>query len=255
MHRHPLLRRVILIVPTTLFLVLYLTITYHPVLGFVVLRNNVAAATRGRCCRYFLSSSARYAAVTIRTYQHGDAPAIQRCLFLLETSSPLMFDPEGPITIDCSDDDSIQESYMEDGVFLVAIQDGEGDGNKEIVGTAGVVIGTTVVYQSDGASRSTPATTTGAVRRVCGSSLTVCQQLLRGLEAWIAGQQQQQQEQVQQLIVLAYPSSSSSSSTRMTRPTSELLERLGYERSATQLPRSIVLQYEKRLTEWAAKDK
>lgn len=115
------------------------------------------------------------------------------------------------------------------------------------------MIGTTVLYQSDGASRSTPAITTGAVRRVCGSSLTVCGQLLQALEAWVG----QQQEQVQQLIVLAYdqPESSASSLSPMARPTADLLERLGYERSETQLPRSNVVQYEKRLDVIAAKDK
>jgi hypothetical protein len=224
-------------------LLVMLGLTIRMSLSSFVQKRNVGVLSRR--CRYY-SATLRYAAVTIREYQPGDAPAIQQCLRLLieTTKSSLTFDPEGPLTVDCVSDDSIQESYMADGVFLVAIQDGE------IVGTAGVVIGTTVVYQSNGASRSTPAMTTGAVRRVCGSSSTVCQQLLVGLEAWIASQQvEEEEEQVQQLIALAYPpeSSSSSSTTSITRPTADLLERLGYERSNTQLPRSIVLQYEKRL--------
>lgn len=82
-------------------------------LGFVVTRKTDSS----RCHRH--SPTTSYAAVTIREFQPGDALAIQECL--LEPTLTSRFDPEGPLTVDCANDDSIRESYTEDGVFLVAI--------------------------------------------------------------------------------------------------------------------------------------
>lgn len=166
--------------------------------------------------------------MTIRDYQTGDADAIQQ---LLETSA---FDPEGPLAVDCGSDSAIRESYLAgDGVFLVAVDD---DGaNQVVVGTAGLVIGTAVAYQSSGSSMSTP-TITGAVRRVSGSTLDVCEELLVELERRAEGV-------VQEFIALAYPAVRD----QQERPTAEILRRLGYERSNTQLPGTNVVQFGKRI--------
>eukprot|EP00977_Amphora_coffeiformis_P004709 scaffold1007_cov176-Amphora_coffeaeformis.AAC.15 len=187
-------------------------------------------------------SSALAAAVRMRDFEQGDAAAIERLLSSSSSSSlDSSFDPEGPLAVDCATDAAIQEWYgsaEDDGcVFLVAQND-----DNEIVGTAGLVVGTTVSYQATGASRSTPAICTGAVRRVSGSTLSICQELLQALETRAAGQG------VDELIVLAYPAQQQQLSTVVVqRPTAHLLESLGYQRSDTQLRGTGVIQYAKRL--------
>ena len=183
-------------------------------------------------------------AMMIREFKVGDAASIERLL-----SSSSSFDPEGPLSVDCATDAAIQEWYgSDDGCFLVATPSSYG--NDDIVGTAGLVVGTTISYQATGASLSTPAICTGAVRRVTGSTTAICQQLLEALEIRAAGQG------VDELIVLAYPANPTpttavqelSNTTVVQRPTSHLLETLGYQRSASQLRGTDVIQYAKQLT-------
>lgn len=178
-------------------------------------------------------------AVSIRPFQSGDTTAIQRLL----KSDSSSFDPEGPLEVDCGTDTAIEESYLEDGCFLVASS--RADDSHEIVGTAGLVIGTAVSYQSSGASRSTPAVTTGAVRRVCGATPAICRQLLEAVEAQCTTQPpppSPDDDGVDELIALAYPDS-----TTLTRPTADMLERLGYVRSDSQLRGTDVVPYVKRM--------
>jgi hypothetical protein len=229
---------------------LILLISRHTALCFV--RVTPAATKRTRTQRRY--ASRLDAVVSIRDFQTGDAHAIQRLLLLDSTSAAatsalLLFDPEGPLSVDCGSDATIQESYLEDdGCFLVAISnsvvddddDDDDDNNNKnaamIVGTAGLVIGTAISYLPSGASLSTP-TVTGAVRRVCGKSPAVCQQLLVAVETRAAN------KKVEELIALAYPPAEQ----QKMRPTTNLMEALGYERSESQLPGTDVVQYAKRL--------
>jgi hypothetical protein len=226
---------------------LILLISRHTALCFV--RVTPAATKRTRTQRRY--ASRLDAVVSIRDFQTGDAHAIQRLLLLDSTSAAaaaasalLLFDPEGPLSVDCGSDATIQESYLEDdGCFLVAISnsvdDDDDDDDKNaamIVGTAGLVIGTAISYLPSGASLSTP-TVTGAVRRVCGKSPAVCQQLLVAIDTRAAN------KKVEELIALAYPPAEQ----QIIRPTTNLMESLGYERSESQLPGTDVVQYAKRL--------
>lgn len=189
------------------------------------------------------------AAVAIRNFQPGDARAIQR---LLTTSddSLLSFDPEGPLEVDCGTDMAIQESYLseDDGRFLVAYEDDDNDSNATIIGTAGLVIGTVVSYQSSGASLSKPTMTTGAVRRVCGKTPAICRQLVLALESKCEGD-------VDELIALAYPDNENTAPTAVVRPTANVLESLAYVRSESQLRGTNVIQYTKRLDSSVDDDK
>lgn len=166
--------------------------------------------------------SLRHHATTIRDYQPGDGPAVER---LLRTDS---FDPEGPLQTDCGSDVAIQESYEPDGCFLVAVNE-----DQQLVGTAGLVVGTAVSYSASGSSFSIPITT-GAVRRVCGKDVSIVRQLLLELENRANG--------ADELIALAYPSSPS-----VLRPSTNVLGDLGYERRASQLKGEHVVQYGKKL--------
>ena len=146
----------------------------------------------------------------------------------------IVFDPEGPLDYDCGTDESIRESYdTEDGsCFLVATRTSELS-NNSIVGTAAVVVGTSVSYMKSGASLSTPQIVTGAIRRVAikvdhddstddkNDDNFLLQDLLVRIESHA------KHEGVQELILLAYPSSSSSSLSYL-RPSPQLVESMGY---------------------------
>jgi hypothetical protein len=130
--------------------------------------------------------------------------------------------------------------------------------SSTLLGFGGLVIGTIVTYQKSGASQSTPQTLTGAIRRVCAVTPSLCQQLLEALEEWA------RQERVDTLIALAYEEenddvggSGSSTCTDkdktnrhpdcLQRPNRRLLRNLGYEESSD-LQIKGVIQFEKKLT-------
>lgn len=167
--------------------------------------------------------------VRIREWQDEDVDQIQS---LLSDTVPASFDPEGPLTVDCGSSKAILESYNEGGCFLVAIED---DNKSEILGTAALTVGTQISYLKSGASISTP-TITGAVRRVCTANSTrdnesILRLLLKEIEARanILG--------ADELIMLAYPSAR--------RPSSDLVERLGYRELPATLRGVDATQYAK----------
>ena len=166
--------------------------------------------------------------VQIREWQEEDVEQIQS---LLSDSVPASFDPEGLLTVDCGSSDAIRESYNNEGCFLVATDD---DNNSEILGTAALIVGTQISYLKSGASISTPAVT-GAVRRVCTATTRDNESILRLLLNEI--QARANTLGADELIMLAYPS------TR--RPSSDLVERLGYRELPTKLPGVNATQYAK----------
>jgi len=166
----------------------------------------------------------------IRDYQEGDAPKIYE--LLVDTSGDL-FDPEGPLDVDCYSDASIQESYYQDkgdGCFLVVLE------NDEIVGCGGLIIGTSIQYLKSGASVSSN-TVTGALRRVCCTQQSDLALLLAELE-----QRATVLAPTNELIALGYPS------TRKNRPSGTLLQSLGYEALPEQIDGMGATQYQKILT-------
>mmetsp|Transcript_20283 Transcript_20283/g.30770 ORF Transcript_20283/g.30770 Transcript_20283/m.30770 type:complete len:527 (-) Transcript_20283:30-1610(-) len=217
--------------------------------------------------------------VQVRDWKKGDGKSIMDLLLSLESTSSDSksgglglnnfnnFNPEGPLDIDCSSEDLIQESYSEDGAcMLVATttiqQDGSGSGSynekggsggnsERIVGTAALTVGTPVTYLKSGASMSSPADITGAIRRVCAVDESILQPLLRSIEirASEAG--------VGQLILLAYPNPESERSTgagatttaatAICRPGTALLKSMGYEELPINLKGVDAVQYGKNL--------
>ena len=171
-------------------------------------------------------------AVKVRDWQPQDLPEI---LALLQTTSDDSFDPEGPISLDCADQHSIEESYGEDGCFLVAVSD-----DDSIVGTAGLVVGTSVQYMKSGASMSSP-TITGAIRRVCCNE-SDNHESCESLEALLADIEKRAAAlAADELIILAYPSNT------RTKPGPALLEKLQYRQLPAQLKGADAIQYSKNL--------
>lgn len=178
--------------------------------------------------------------VQIRDWKEGDGRFIMDLLLSVESGR---FNPEGPLEVDCGSEESIKESYSEDGgCMLIAETDSKLSGG--IVGTAALIVGTPVTYLKSGASLSSPKPT-GAIRRVvCSVSdgddaerLESCilQNLLIRIEsrAVDAG--------VGELIVLAYPA------TTRQRPNAALLEKNGYTKLPVNLDGVDVVQYGKML--------
>lgn len=161
----------------------------------------------------------------IREWQEADMSQIK---LLLEDSAPSDFDPEGPLDVDCGSVAAIQESY-DGGCFLVAM-----DNDSNVLGTAALIVGTQIACLKSGASMSTPAIT-GAVRRVCtvdeGGNVSILKSLLEEIEA------RAKHLGADELIILAYPSTQ--------RPHPDLIERLGYQKLPTPLPRVDARQYAK----------
>lgn len=170
--------------------------------------------------------------VRIRDWNEGDGKYIMDLLLSVESG----FNPEGPLDIDCGSEDSIKESYGEDGAcMLVATTDGKQD---RIVGTAALIVGTSVAYLKSGASLSSPGAT-GAIRRVCAvndaidTEESILQNLMVQIESRAA------EAGVGELIALAYPA------TTRNRPNVALLEKMGYTKLAANLDGVDVVQYSK----------
>lgn len=174
--------------------------------------------------------------VRIRDWKEGDGKHIMDLLRSVESG----FNPEGPLEIDCGSEDSIQESYSEDGAcMLVATTDDKSD---RIFGTAALIVGTPVTYLRSGASLSSPGTT-GAVRRVCAvdddaerTGDSVLRSLVTNIEDRAA------EAGVSELIALAYPDSGTS---RRRTPNVALLEGMGYTKLPGNLDGVDVVQYYK----------
>jgi len=189
------------------------------------------------------------------------------------SSSSSFFDTEGPLSVDCATVATIQECYYDsqDGCFLVATtiptpqnttttttttsRSSSDDQNEIIIGTGGLVVGTITSYptsSTEGTSWSTPTIRTGAIRRVCGSTQGTCQQLVKALEIKAV------EHNADEIIVLAYPpvlphhrqqqqQQEATKSIVVQRPTTHLLEAIGYQRSVSQLRGTDVIQYVKQL--------
>jgi len=176
------------------------------------------------------------AGVFIRDFEAGDGAAV---LDLLQDNES-GFDPEGPIHIDCGSDAALEESYCQDGgCFLVAVKDD--NNNNEIVGTVGLVVGTSITYLKTGDSILTGAIT-GAVRRVCSQAVSLqastSESTLQALLAEI--EKRAMNAHVNELIILAYPSLTC-------RPSPPLLTKLGFKQLPAQLSGADALQFGKRL--------
>ena len=183
----------------------------------------------------------------------------------IESNDGTVFDPEGLLEYDCGSDTSIAECYdKEDGSrFLVATHTTTKKSNKStIVGTAAIVVGTSVSYMKSGSSLSTPQIVTGAIRRCCvaikaddkdddtddddddtdDDDNLLLQDLLEMIESHA------KQVGVQELILLAY-NPPTTSTTSYKRPTPDLVESMGYSELPTMKKRlgNNVLQYRKLL--------
>ena len=115
--------------------------------------------------------------IVIRDWKEGDGTQILNLLHQsLGDDNTNGFDPEDPLLTDCGDEELLRVSYDKEdgGCMMVATTTSTTTTTPEIpfdkegtiVGTVGLVVGTTVAYLSYGASVSS-AVTTGAMRRVC----------------------------------------------------------------------------------------
>jgi hypothetical protein len=115
--------------------------------------------------------------IVIRDWKEGDGTQILNLLRRsLGDDNTNGFDPEDPLLTDCGDEELLRVSYDKEdgGRMMVATTTSTTTTTPEIpfdkegtiVGTVGLVVGTTVAYLSSGASVSS-AVTTGAMRRVC----------------------------------------------------------------------------------------
>ena len=195
--------------------------------------------------------------VEIRNWKKGDGDKIVSLLTSAQEDED--FDPEGPIYMDCINEDLIQESYSEDGACLlvaasistsshpsqgVSLSEDHEDTNNHntstIIGTAALTIGTSVKYLKSGASISSSDKVTGAIRRVCAIEPFIIQRLLRNIE------DRAKEVGVNELIVLAYNANTTTS--KNYRPNSTLLEIMGYNAlSSSSNFGSSVVQYTKLL--------
>ena len=241
-------------------ILLFLAILPHSVVSFAS-----TTRTRQKSCyvnkrirvsrRHAISTSATTTSspcVQIRDWKKGDGNAIYDILRSAETSGS--FNPEGGLEMDCQTEMILAESYnVEDGgCFLVAeilLEE-----SKLVVGTAGLIVGTPIEYQTSGSSMSSPELT-AAVRRcvVCPppsslpggiespSTESIQKLLLDTIE------ERAVQAKATQLIGLAYPVSKSLSSQGV-KPTPEIMQELGYKALAQQLPGVDAVQFGKDLT-------
>jgi hypothetical protein len=210
--------------------------------------------------------------VQIRDWNKGDGSAIYDLLLSAEEYGS--FNPEGALDVDCKTESLLAESYdSEDGgCFLVAelLLGGGGDNMVDaeeesqensndsmmLVGTAGLIVGTPIQYQTSGSSMSSPEMT-AAVRRcvVCLpaqqlptnnaiSTESIQKLLLAAIEKRAI------QAKATQLIGLAYPASSSSTSRipKGVKPTPQFMGELGYTALPQQLPGVDAVQCGKELS-------
>mmetsp|Transcript_5479 Transcript_5479/g.6403 ORF Transcript_5479/g.6403 Transcript_5479/m.6403 type:complete len:386 (-) Transcript_5479:7-1164(-) len=172
--------------------------------------------------------------VRIRDWKEGDGKYIMDLLLSAESS----FNPEGPLEIDCGSEESIKESYSEDGACMLVATTTTDDGKSDrIIGTAALIVGTSVTYLKSGASLSS-GTITGAIRRVCAvandgidTEDSILQSLILKIESRAA------EAGVGDLIALAYPA------TTYHRPKVALLEKMGYSKLPENMDGVDVVQY------------
>lgn len=172
--------------------------------------------------------------VRIRDWKEGDGKHIIDLLISAESS----FNPEGPLEIDCGSEESINESYSEDGACMLVATTTTDDGKSDkIIGTAALIVGTSVTYLKSGASLSS-STITGAIRRVCAVANdgidiedSILQSLILKIESRAA------EAGVGDLIALAYPA------TTYHRPKVALLEKMGYSKLPANMDGVDVVQY------------
>jgi len=219
--------------------------------------------------------------VQIQDWQSNEFDMILNFLVTSIGDDDDKFNPEGSLEMDCSTSELLQESYdtKDGGCFLVAKtiildtdnndknEDGDDaskpfSANKEqIVGTAGLIVGTPVEYYTSGSSRSSPQTVVAAVRRCycccrrhsqnvqslsnpsTTTDTTILERLFQVLE------QRAAQAGATEIVALAYPTPSFRDSDHVTieKPTSAFLETLGYERLLQQIPGIDAIQYGKNL--------
>jgi hypothetical protein len=197
-----------------------------------VVNNNAAAAAAAAVNTKLRMATNNNNNIVVRDWKDGDEAGIRRLL-----SSAGSFDPEGPLDIDCGGPQALRESYDPDdgGCFLVATTTTFTDqnGSESILGTAGLIVGTQIQYLKSGASMVTPQKVTGAVRRVCCRASGQQQQqqqqssILRALLMKLEARALEQQ--ATELIILAYPETNTATTTSIARPTSALLEDIGYQ--------------------------
>lgn len=251
--------------------------------------NDNSPTTRGqKACSRLHATTHR---VLLRDWNKGDGHAIYDLLVSAEEYGS--FNPEGALELDCETELLLSESYnVEDGgCFLVAellLKDEGGDGKEEnqeysssntqakdgrlLVGTAGLIVGTPIQYQTSGSSMSSPEIT-AAVRRcvVClpaapqqqssassnaeatdtGTASAIeyisAESIQRKL--LVAIEERAVQAKATQLIGLAYsPFKSSSASPKGVKPTLHMMHELGYKTLPQQLPGVDALQCGKDLT-------
>jgi hypothetical protein len=220
--------------------------------------------------------------IEIRDWKQGDGKAIYDLLASTAEEQYGSFNPEGGLELDCQTESLLSESYdVEDGgCFLVAElileEEEEEKGDEEsqdyssseqlpLVGTAGLIVGTQIQYQTSGSSVSSPAMT-AAVRRcvvrlpalpllsssaaaeVLVSTESIQKQLLVAIE------ERAVRAKATQLISLAYPSPSPSSKSTTPskqgakKPTLETMQELGYKTLPQQLRGVDAVQCGKDLT-------
>jgi hypothetical protein len=179
-----------------------------------------------------------YGGLAVREWREGDIPAIRSLL-----AAP-GFDPEGPVDADCESAAALRTAYDvgDDGVFLVATA------ADAIVGTAALAVGTQVTTVASGASVSTPAETTGALRRtVVAASLgeeaerAVFEALMGEVErrAKLAG--------CSRLLALGYAPPAAAEPPAARRATLQVLRARGYMQGDP-IPGTPATQFEKLLT-------
>lgn len=181
--------------------------------------------------------------VVVRDWAEEDFVEIQS-LLSIDTS---LFDPEGLLEVDIGSVAKIKESYdpNDGGCFFVATK------NDKIRGTAGLIVGTQVQYLKSRASISSAGVTAAARRIICCDDDNDNDEMRRKsmLEALLqAIEGRAIQNGATNLILLAYPETSSTRTTTTSRPTSNLLETLGYEPLPVNLPGVAVEQYCKQLS-------
>lgn len=111
----------------------------------------------------FLVKASNTPDIEIRDWKKGDGQCVRDFWLLESLNSSILFDPEGSLTLDLLD---VYESYTagDNGCFLIARKTDE---SRQIIGTAGLIVGTPVAYFQSGSSFSSFPKVTAAIRRVC----------------------------------------------------------------------------------------
>ena len=231
--------------------------TKHRIIPITIRRSS------GGSSRRYVSNPPR---VQIRDWNKGDGHAIYDLLVSADEDGS--FNPEGALELDCRTERLLAESYdpEDGGCFLVAELLGDNSntetnnerlaaGGGLLVGTAGLIVGTPIQYQTSGSSMSSPEMT-AAVRRcvVCLPALPPHKSVKATdflsakfiqKKLLVAIEERAMQAKATQLIGLAYPSSTSSSI--QLKPTFCLMEELGYKALPQQLPGLDAIQCGKEL--------